>query len=123
MRLLALDIGKRRTGVAFFDEATGVPLPLDTLTHTSTDELLTLIETLVRERKIDRLIVGLPLLPSGKDGAQSEYVRSVAESLKERGMAVSLMDERYSNPTDSTKNRDAYAAWNLLQTAVSKKSL
>jgi putative Holliday junction resolvase len=120
-RILALDIGKRRTGVAFYDEESGVPLPLDTITHTSREELLRNIGELVRTRKIDRIVMGLPLLPSGKEGTEATFVRSIADVLTEEGVEITLLDERYSNTREKGGDRDAFAAWNLLQTAISMK--
>lgn len=117
MRILAFDIGKRRTGVAFLDEATGVPLPLDTLKHASTGMLLEQIVSLITARKIDRVIVGLPLLLSGKEGSQAAFVRSVAEKIHLSGTPVTFLDERYSNDRGIPRDKDAFAAWNLLQTA------
>jgi len=113
-RLLALDIGTKRTGVAYLDEDTGVPLPLATIHHASVEALLLQIATLVHERNIDRLIVGFPLLPSGQEGAQSDFVRSVAEQLEERGWPVTLKDERYTTPRGKSADPDAIAALNLL---------
>lgn len=114
MRLLALDVGMRHTGVAFFDEDTGVPVPLDTIHHDSVRELMTSVEQIVKERSIDHIVVGLPLLPSGKEGAQAQFVRTVTECLSERAIPFSLLDERYTTPRDATSDRNASAACSLL---------
>lgn len=114
-RILALDIGMRRTGVAYLDEETAVPLPLDTIAHRTTEELLDRIGVLVAERKIDSLVVGLPLLPSGQEGAQATYVRTVAEQMTVRGFPpLTFRDERYTTPRSRTGDPDASAALNLL---------
>ncbi len=114
VRLLALDIGTKRTGVAYLDEDVGVPLPLATIHHANVDALLSQLETLIHERKIDRLIVGLPLLPSGLEGAQSDFVHSIAVQLQARGWPVTLKDERYTTPRGKSGDPDAIAALNLL---------
>ena len=121
MRVLALDIGSRRTGVAYLDEETNIPLPLETLSHKSEIELLSKLESLIRERKIGRLIVGLPLLLSGKEGSQAKFVRDVMGKLNSLPVTVSFIDERFSTPSGKTGDPDAYAAWNLLQTAYPTK--
>ncbi|MDD5041934.1 MAG: Holliday junction resolvase RuvX [Candidatus Peribacteraceae bacterium] len=113
-RILALDIGTKRTGVAYLDEETNVPLPLFTLHHESVASLLSQVSALLQERQIDRLIVGLPLLPSGDEGAQARFVRSVTEQMRSRGWAVTLKDERYTTPRGKTADPDAIAAFNLL---------
>ncbi|MFH1444200.1 MAG: Holliday junction resolvase RuvX [Candidatus Peregrinibacteria bacterium] len=112
-RILAIDIGTKRTGVAYLDEETDIPLPLTTLKHTSTEELLEMLSALIKERRIDRLIVGLPLLPSGDEGAQVHYVREITEQMQERGWSVELRDERYTTPRTHTGDPDAIAALNL----------
>ena len=101
MRTLALDIGRKKTGVAYLDDATGIALPLDTLHHTSSDEMLRDIRTLVRDRRIDVLVVGLPKLPSGDEGQQATFVRSQVPSLEALGVRVELRDERYTTPKRS----------------------
>jgi len=121
MRILALDIGMRRTGVAFVDEDIGVPLPLDTLRHTSRSSQIRAIEELIRERRAERIIIGLPLLPSGEEGAQAKFVLSIVASLEKAGVEITLLDERYTNKRGNTGDPDAFAAWNLLQTAISMK--
>jgi putative holliday junction resolvase len=127
MRTLSLDIGQRRTGVAFLDDATGIPLPLTTLTHRSARELTSLVSAIVEERKVDRLIIGLPLLPDGTEGEQARIVREVAESFEAFGKPMSFVDERYTTPSvrsskalrhsppPSAYDGDAAAACALLQ--------
>lgn len=113
-RTLALDIGTKRTGVAFLDEVTGIPLPLDTIAHTSVEELVAAVHRILGERKIDRLIVGLPLLPSGAEGSQARFVRSVASKLSSLSLPVEFKDERYTTPRSKASDPDAAAACNLL---------
>ncbi len=118
MKYLALDIGTRHTGVAYLDTAVGIPLPLDTVHHQTTDGLLAAVVTLVRDRSIDEVVVGMPLLPSGEEGAQADHVKEVADQFRSSGLVVQFVDERYTTPTP--KNRigrtdgDATAACQLL---------
>lgn len=120
-RILALDIGTKRTGAAYMDEETGVPLPLPTLHHTSAALLLEQVAALIAERHIDTLIVGLPLLPSGAEGAQARLVRSIADQMSARGWNVTLKDERYTTPRHTTGDPDAVAALQLLLDAIPKR--
>ncbi|MDD4319770.1 MAG: Holliday junction resolvase RuvX [Candidatus Peribacteraceae bacterium] len=104
MRILALDIGKRRTGVAYLDEDVGIVLPLDTVEHASEKEFREQVLKILRERKIDRLVVGLPLLPTGAEGSQSSFVRMWAALLDGAGVPVLFRDERYTTPRPMAKN-------------------
>jgi putative Holliday junction resolvase len=98
VRYLAFDVGMRRTGAAFLDENIGIPLPLETIRHHSVEELLEAALPLIAARKTDKVILGLPLLPSGEEGSQSAFVRSVGNQLEAQGIAVEYRDERYSTP-------------------------
>lgn len=101
MRYLALDIGTRRTGVAYLDTDIGIALPFDTLEHTSQEEMVERVLEIVRARKIDQVLVGLPLLPSGKDGAQAAISRSAGALIAKSGVVVEYRDERYTTPKKS----------------------
>ena len=114
MKTIGLDVGARRTGVAFLDSATGITLPLDTLRHVHEAELVSNVARLAKERGVDRVVVGLPLLPSGEEGEQARFVRAIALRLEKEGLAVSLLDERYSTDRPSGYDKDAAAACHLL---------
>lgn len=119
MRVLALDIGRRRTGVAYYDDATHIPLPLDTLVHDGEESSVQMIAHLCESRSIDTLVVGLPLLPSGREGAQSAYVRGVVTRLPPRLAAgVQFVDERHT--TESRGGSDAQAALCILTTYLER---
>ena len=114
MHLLALDIGTRRTGVAFADTDIGIPLSLDTITHSSFSELEDRVLSLLEEKKIDRIIIGLPLLPSGDEGAQVRIVRSFADRLEKTGIPLSFLDERYTTPKNGSSDSETAAACSML---------
>lgn len=128
MNILALDIGKRRTGVAFMSDSTQVPLPLETIAHTTEQQLILRVQAIVTERAVDRLLVGLPLLPDGTEGEQAQYVRAVTEQLQNFVPSVQFLDERYTtvsvrskktlrhSPPPSAYDGDAAAACALLLT-------
>ena len=120
MRLLSLDIGRHHTGIAFYDDATGIPLPLDTITHESVEALVDHVHALIRSRSIDRIIIGLPLLPSGEEGEQVSFVREIGSVLASAGIPLSYVDERYTTPRASISDGNAAAACSLLQIALHK---
>ncbi len=119
-RLLAVDIGTRRSGVAFYDPQTAVPLPLDVITHTSRQELLQALLSLAAVRGVTHIVLGYPLLLSGKAGAQCTEVDAVAHLLRQSGLYVDLCDERYTTPQDERLNPDASAALTVLQIWLSR---
>ena len=134
MRIMALDIGKRRTGVAYLDQDVGIALPLDTIHHKTTEELFLALTPLLQQRRVERLVLGLPLLPSGEEGEQSRYVRGIGEHMATLGVPVEYRDERYSTPSFTSAKAlrhspppgqydgDAAAACSLLSTFISSLS-
>jgi putative Holliday junction resolvase len=95
VRILALDVGERRIGVASADDSTRVAVPLTTLAVEGDpiDSLVNLIE----EEGADRLVVGMPLSLSGAMGPQAERVEALVEALTARlDVPVDTFDERLS---------------------------
>lgn len=126
MNLLALDIGLRKTGVAFGETKSGILMALDTLRHESNDELTEKVSKIVRNKKIDQLIVGLPLLPSGEEGTQSTLVREAAKTIEATtGLHAEFLDERYTTKAAFTakgSDPDAIAACALLTVKMDRKN-
>ena len=123
MHLLALDVGTRRTGCAFCDDVIGIPLPLDTLMHSSTEELIEQVSSLAKDRGVTHIIIGNPLLPSGRIGAQALLVKQVADLLSARGFSVQLFDERYTTVQHALGDGDAQAACTILLTYLARKGI
>lgn len=113
MRILALDIGVRRTGVAYAECPPGVPLALPTLRHASVRALLEHVAQIVDARRVDHIVVGLPILSSGKEGMQAQRVRALLPSLARMGARVTTLDERHSTAHFS-HDPDAEAACTIL---------
>lgn len=122
MHLLSLDIGTRRTGVAYGDTDHDFVMALDTIQHTSDEELVKRIVEICREKKIDEIIIGLPILLGGEEGSQAIKVRSVSGKIEEAvKLPVSFLDERYSSTSSDKKMVDAQAALELLQIALQRR--
>jgi len=121
--ILALDIGTKRTGVAYLDESVGIPLPLESIAHGNDRELVQAVQALVTGRGVDRLIVGLPRLPGGEEGKQASLVRKTVGALERAtGLTVTFIDERYSTPRTTERDPNAEAAWNILSSLGSPQT-
>ena len=99
-RLLALDVGERRIGVAVSDPTGTLARPLTTITRASRQADFETIAQLAAEYEVERLIVGLPLSLDGTEGPQAQQTRRYAERLALALAApIELWDERYSSVT------------------------
>jgi putative Holliday junction resolvase len=99
VRVLGIDYGLRRIGLALSDPTGTIASPLETVMRRAGKRPpITKLETIARERDADHLVVGLPL---SLDGSESEWcaeVRSVGERLAERlSLEVSFVDERMTS--------------------------
>jgi putative Holliday junction resolvase len=94
-RVLALDLGKRRIGLAISDELGITAQGLATLERRNKRVDLAVLASLIRERGVTQLLMGNPLHMSGRAGRQSEWVQEFAGALeKHTGIPVRLWDER-----------------------------
>jgi len=97
-RVLALDFGKRRIGLAISDEIGITAQGLETLQRTTLREDLTRLANLAVEKHVELILMGDPLHMSGHQGKQSEKVREFAGRLGEKtGLSVEFWDERLTS--------------------------
>lgn len=97
MRVLGLDFGERRIGVALSDPLGLTAQGLTVLTRTTTARDLEAIGTLIDERKVDAVVVGWPLAMSGRPGPQAARVEAFVQALRRRvQVPVTLLDERFT---------------------------
>lgn len=122
MKYLGLDLGNKRTGVAFADSQDDILFSLETIHHTSTEELVDAIKSFVTQRQIDEVVLGLPLLLGGTEGAQATHTREVAKALEEAKIPYSLLDERYTSGSQRDIDKDAAAACQILAVKLAQKS-
>ncbi|OHA49462.1 MAG: hypothetical protein A2991_00330 [Candidatus Terrybacteria bacterium RIFCSPLOWO2_01_FULL_58_14] len=123
MRILGLDYGERRVGVAFADTgAARVALPLLTLSNDAA--LLLKLRTLIRDRGIVRVVVGLPLTLRGEEGAMAEAARQFGKRLHDNiALPVDFVDERLTTKVArDAHNRDAGAAAAILETWLARST-
>ena len=94
-RILALDVGKRRIGVAVSDELGVTAQGLDTIQRTNNREDYAVLARLAAQKNAGLFLVGNPVHMSGEEGRQAEWVRGFAAVLSERtGLPVKMWDER-----------------------------
>jgi putative holliday junction resolvase len=94
-RILALDLGKKRIGLAISDPLGITAQGLPTLQRTNIREDLSALASLIEKYEVKLLLMGNPLHMSGKAGRQADYARDFADRLTEKtGVEVQLWDER-----------------------------
>jgi putative Holliday junction resolvase len=97
-RVMALDVGKVRIGIALSDPLGYTAQPLLTLWRKSRGEDLRSLQRLIRKHEVAHIVVGNPLHMSGDQSPWAAKVQQFAEELSARsGLPVELWDERLSS--------------------------
>jgi putative pre-16S rRNA nuclease len=97
-RILALDLGRKRIGLALSDPLGISAQGIQTLQRTTIREDIAAIEALAREHDVKLILLGHPLNMKGDEGRQALYTRDFAERLRERtGLTVRFWDERLTS--------------------------
>ncbi len=103
-RLLGIDLGERRIGLAVADTELGTVRALATMRRGSAEHDAARIGRLIDEQKIDEVVVGLPRNMDGTEGPQAEATRAWAEELGLRlGVPVLWRDERLTSVAAETE--------------------
>jgi putative Holliday junction resolvase len=99
MRVLGVDMGERRIGLAVSDPTGTLATPLETLERRTGKRFpLTRLEEIVRDLDVQHVVVGLPLGLAGEENAWCAEVREVGRRIAERlGVDVSFVDERLTS--------------------------
>jgi len=96
-KLIGLDVGERRIGVAVSDEKRVIALPECVIERRSLEEDVRALSDIARAKDGERFIVGLPLRLDGSRGVEADGVAQFARKLAERsGIPVEMSDERLS---------------------------
>jgi len=135
-RLLALDVGDERIGVAISDELGLLARPYAVLQRVAGPESFVRLARIIEREGVSRIIVGLPLLPDGTEGKQvrstQAYVRGMVKYLT---LPIVYWDERYTtqeardliSSADARRRRepidiDAAAAAVILQDYINEQT-
>lgn len=112
-RLLAIDYGRRRTGLAVSDPLQCIATPLDTI---ATPGLLDFLAEYTVREGVERIVMGWPRQPDGRESENAARIRPFLGRLRQRlpGLPIDLYDERYTS---------VLATRALLQGGKSRRSL
>lgn len=97
-RILALDLGEKRVGVAISDPLRLTAQGLSTLIGKTTEDLLLFVENMLKKFQVLEIVLGYPLLMSGGKGDRATLTQQFAKELENRvSIPVILWDERLSS--------------------------
>jgi putative holliday junction resolvase len=97
-RVLALDVGSKRIGVAVTDPLGITAQGLDTIQRQNKRRDFEALRQVIAKYEVAEIVVGLPLRLSGAEGTQSEKMRRFADDLRAHfGLTVHLWDERWTS--------------------------
>jgi putative holliday junction resolvase len=97
VKVLALDYGSSRTGVAVSDPTGTVARPLGVVEAASSDKGIARLVELAREEGVERVVVGLPVTLRGEHGAQAQETDRFVELLREAlDVPIESFDERFT---------------------------
>jgi len=130
MRVLALDYGRARCGCALSDPTGTIVTPIEVVTNPTSKRGFAQLGELVREREVQRVVVGLPLSLRGEDTDQTRETRWFAARLSRRlgaEIPVELHDERLTTQLarrtpSATSSEDSRAAAHMLESWLAARS-
>jgi putative pre-16S rRNA nuclease len=127
VKVLALDYGSARTGVAVSDPTGTVARPLAVVEQAATKAGLARLLQLAGEEEVERIVVGLPVTLRGEHGAQAEETDRFVELLRAAtDLPVESFDERFTtklaDASEAKAEQDAVAAAHLLSSYLTWKS-
>jgi putative Holliday junction resolvase len=97
-RILGIDYGERRIGLAISDPLGIIALSLPTLDTKKVKDVFEEIKTIVKEKDVEKIVLGLPRNMDGTIGEKGEKVKEFASKLKEKiGKEIDFWDERLTS--------------------------
>jgi putative Holliday junction resolvase len=128
LKVVALDYGSARTGVAVSDPTGTIARPLGVVERAASEAGLERLAEIVREQAAERVVVGLPLTLRGEHGAQARETDAFVDALRAAlDVPVESYDERFTTGLAAADDsadapEDARAAAHLLSTYLTWKS-
>ena len=131
-RLIGLDLGSKRIGIAICDDQQSIAMPFKTLLKNNFGKLINELKLIIKDNNIKGIIVGNPINMDGSLGPSAQSVKDVCKDiLKNIDIPLCLWDERLSsvgafnlsnqldiNVSKKIKNIDKNAAAFILQGAI-----
>ncbi|MBV9265888.1 MAG: Holliday junction resolvase RuvX [Acidobacteriaceae bacterium] len=122
-RILALDVGKKRIGLAVSDELGLTAQGLDTLERTRIRDDIRALQEIAARWGVNTLLIGKPLHMSGDESRQSAYTRDFAERLSgQLSLPIVYWDERLTSAEAERLLRDSGASIEQRRKAVDRMS-
>ena len=110
MKVVALDFGRARTGVAVSDPTGTLARPLGVVERAATEAGLARVAELLREEGAEHVVVGLPLTLRGERGEQARETEAFVEALRSAvDVPVETFDERFTTTLAESGNGSASA--------------
>jgi len=127
MRVLALDYGSARTGVAVSDASGTLARPVCVVTKAGTEAGLAEVAQLVTDHEAERVVVGLPLTLRGAHGKQAAETETFVTALRALvSVPIETADERFTTALaqrfPGSAPEDAVAAAHLLQSWLDREA-
>ena len=98
-RILCIDYGDARVGLALTDRIKIIASPYKTLSNLNIDILLDEIDYILKEKSVEIIVLGKPIGLNGRKTEQTEKVILFSKKLSRFGIPVFFQDERYSSVT------------------------
>jgi putative Holliday junction resolvase len=129
-RILAVDYGRRRCGLAVSDESGTLARPIETVERAASPAGLATLVAIVEREQPDLILIGLPRTPTGERGGQAQETAAFAGRLKALvSVPIEWEDERYtttiaerSGPPRPASPLDSRAAAVLLQGVLDRRA-
>lgn len=103
MIILAVDLGKARTGIAVSDNGESFAFPKTVITEYNTEKLIEKIAVAVKEAGAELIVVGKPRNMDGSEGDRAKECTEIAEKIQEKtGVQTVLWDERLTTVSAHT---------------------
>jgi putative holliday junction resolvase len=126
MKLLGIDYGTAKVGLAMGDSESGLATPLEIMKNDGDKQLCQEISELVKKESIEKIVVGLPFNPEGRSDEQIKKTEAFIERLKEMvDIELAYEDERFTTRQaqglNNSGDEDDLAAMLILQVYLDKQ--
>ena len=104
-RILAIDYGDQRIGLALSDPLKIIASPYKTIINNH-HHIINLIQDIIIIEDVELIIIGLPLAMSGQDTDQTKKVKFFSDKLSSKGIKIKFVDERWSSKAAKRSMKD-----------------